>query len=549
MKNRRFSRIDLMATRPQSVSTRGMDYDESAADTRDPQPPANQVWTARRLRASAESLFKTESIVVLANREPFRHERDDEGAIVVKRSPGGLVTALEPFLQSCSGVWVAHGSGSADRAVVDSHDGLNVPPANPSYRLRRVWLNDAEQRGYYLGFANEGLWPLCHQTNVQPVFRSSDFDMYTAINARFAEAVCDEASSSSPLVLVQDYHFALAPYFIRTWRPDSTIVSFWHIPWPDSRTFATCPHGRALLEGLLGSSIIGFQTRADCQQFLDTAKRRLGADVDRTDGTITYKGRSTVVRDYPVSIEWPNRWVSQSPDVRVCRETVCRQLRLGPGVRLGVGVDRLDFTKGIEEKFLTIERLLDLHPALRERFVFVQLAEPSRECLPAYRDLRTRVQQTADRVNRRFGTDGHRPIVVLEGHHEPCEVYRFLRAADLCYVNSLHDGMNLVAKEFVCAREDEQGVLVLSRAAGASQQLQAALLVDPRDIDASAHVLADALRLPEREQSARMRAMRSVVARFNTYWWAGQLLADAARVRGAGRAISHRSAALERLSA
>jgi trehalose 6-phosphate synthase len=520
-------------------------------EMRNPQRPTTYpVWTARRLRASLEALFSGESVVVLANREPFRHERDAEGNLVVRRSPGGLVTALEPFVQACSGVWVAHGSGTADRAVVDSRDGLNVPPAKPLYRLRRVWLNRAEHRGYYLGFANEGLWALCHKTRVQPVFRSSDFDMYAAMNARFAEAVCDEAVGDSPLVLVQDYHFALAPYFIRAWRPESTIVSFWHIPWPDARTFATCPWGRHLLEGLLGSSVVGFQTALDGHNFIETVERWLGAHIDREQGVVGYKGHSTMVRTYPVSIEWPNRWVAASPDVETCRETVCRELHLRSDLRLGVGVDRFDYTKGIEEKFLAIERLLELHSEFRGRFVFVQLVEPSRECLPAYRELRGRVLQTADRVNGRFRTDCYQPIIVMEAHHDPSEVYRFLRAADLCYVGSLHDGMNLVAKEFVCARDDERGVLVLSRFTGAAQQLTGALLVDPHTIDGCARVLADALHLADDEQTTRMRAMRSVVARFNTYWWAGQILHDAARVRGTRSSASNRvRAADQKISA
>jgi trehalose 6-phosphate synthase len=436
---------------------------------------------------------------------------------------------------------VAQGSGTADRAVVDSRDGVNVPPVNPLYRLRRVWLNATEHRGYYLGFANEGLWALCHRAHVQPVFRSSDFDMYTAMNARFAEAVCEEATTDSPLVLVQDYHFAIAPYFIRAWRPESTIVSFWHIPWPDARTFAMCPWARPLVEGLLASSIVGFQTSADCRNFIDTAQRLLGADIDRRRDVVTYKGRSTTIRAYPASIEWPNRWVANAPAIQSCRETVCRELNLPSDVRLGVGVDRLDYTKGIEEKFLTIERLLEWYPLFRGRFVFVQIAEPSRECLPAYRDLRARVLQTADRVNGRFGTDDYRPIIVLEAHHDPSDVYRFLRAADVCYVGSLHDGMNLVAKEFVCAREDERGVLVLSSLTGAARQLTGALLVDPQAIDGSAQVLANALSLAAYEQITRMRAMRSVVARFNTYWWAGQMLQDAARVRGTLSSIPDRT--------
>jgi trehalose 6-phosphate synthase len=512
-------------------------------------PGLRNVWTVERLQRSLETLFDGESIVILANREPFRHERDAGGNIVVRRSAGGLVTALEPLIHACSGVWVAHGAGTADKAVVDWRDGLEVPPADPLYRLRRVWLNEDEERGYYFGFANEGLWPLCHRVHVQPVFRSGDFQMYAEVNARFAEAVCEEVESDSPLVFVQDYHFALAPRYIRECLPQSTIVAFWHIPWPHVRDFQICPWGRQLLEGLLGSSIVGFQTPLDCKNFVETVESSLGAHVNRSRDVITYKGRRTMVRAYPVSIEWPSRWAAESPAIETCRETVRRQLQLPSNVRLGVGVDRLDYTKGINEKFLAVERLLDSSPEFRERFVFVQIAEPSRACLPAYRDLRARVVATADRINRRFGAGSYRPIILLEAHFEPAEVYRFLRAADLCYVGSLHDGMNLVAKEFVCAREDERGVLVLSGFAGAAGQLTGAMIVNPYAIEDSAHVLANALHMADEEQAKRMRAMRSVVAGFNTYWWAGQMLEDAARARGPRRAAHKSPNAIEEISA
>jgi trehalose 6-phosphate synthase len=491
----------------------------------------SELWTAERLRASLESLFGDESIVVLANRQPFSHERTSSGGVAVQRSAGGLVTALEPLLQACSGVWVAHGAGSADRAAVDRRDGVNVPPASPKYRLRRVWLDESDQRGYYLGFANEGLWALCHRAQVPPVFRSSDFATYEAVNARFARAVAEEAQGDSPLVLVQDYHFALAPAMIREHLPHSTIVAFWHIPWPRVQDFAACPWGHQLLEGLLGSTIVGFQTPIDCRNFMDTVERTLGADVNRQQNVITFNGHRTSVYAYPVSVDWPNRWVARSPAIERCRQTVREELGLDAGMMVGVGVDRLDYTKGITEKFLAIERLLERQPELIGRFVFVQIAEPSREQLPAYRDLRARVRETCERVNRRFATGSYRPLILRELRHEPSEVFRFLRAADFCYVGSLHDGMNLVAKEFVCARDDEQGVLLLSAFTGAAQQLAGALRIDPNDLERTAEAIGDALRMTPGEQAARMRGMRANVAEYNTYWWAGQMLEDAARLR------------------
>jgi trehalose 6-phosphate synthase len=449
------------------------------------------------------------------------------------------VTALEPLLSACAGTWVAHGAGSADRLMVDQRDGFDVPPATSGYRLRRVWLDADEHRGYYCGFANEGLWPLCHRAHVQPVFRAADFEMYAAVNARFAAAVCDEVRSDRPLILVQDYHFALAPQLIRQRLRRSTLVGFWHIPWPHPETFAMCPWSRRLLAGLLGNSILGFQTPDDCRNFVDTVARSLNARVNRDRTMITYEGHRTEVRDYPVSIDWDGASMRQSAPIEICRATVRRQLGLPANTILGVGVDRLDYTKGIAEKFLAVERLLESKSDMRGRFVFAQIAEPSRDCLPAYREIRARVVGTADRINRRFGTGEYRPIVLLEARHEPPDVYRFLRAADVCYVGSLHDGMNLVAKEFVCARDDARGVLMLSEFAGAARELAAALLVNPYAVDACAQTLAQALTMPDAEQAHRMRSMRAVVAGANIYRWAGEMLADATRLRRIAAPLPH----------
>jgi len=496
------------------------------------------LWNLDRFRAWLRGAYRGESIVVLANRQPFQHDRARDGHVVVRRCGGGLVTALEPVIQASSGVWVAHGAGAADRDMVDAHDGVNVPPANPLYRLRRVWLNAYEERGYYYGFANEGLWPLCHRTPVQPVFRSDDYSVYQAVNARFAEAVCEEVTTDSPLILVQDYHFALAPRAIREQLPLSTIIAFWHIPWPRPVDYVKCPWGRQLLAGLLGSTIVGFQTREDCQQFIDTVERSLDVDIDRSQNVITFRDRQTMVRAYPASIEWPSRWTCQSPSIETCRATVRRQLHVPSNVRLVVGVDRLDYTKGLDEKFRVVERLLESDPGLRERFVFVQIAEPSRTCLTAYREYRARLVATSERINDRFGNDEYQPIILLEAHYEPSEIYQFLRAADICYVGSLHDGMNLVAKEFVSARDDNRGVLILSQFAGAARELTDALIVDPSAIDDSARTLAEALRMTDNEQSSRMRAMRAIVGECNAYRWAVEMLADAHRLRKASEGLS-----------
>ena len=481
----------------------------------------------RRPQAPPNPSYTGAPVVVLANRAPFRHERGTDGRVSVHRSGSGLVTAVEPLVKACSGVWVAHAAGNADVNGVDDRGRRNVPPANPAYRLRYVPVTGDEHRGYYYGFANEGLWPLCHHVHVQPIFRTRDFHNYRVVNRRFAAAVCDEITGDAPVVFVNDYHFALVPRMIRHHRPRNTIVAFWHIPWPHRQILRICPWRRELLEGLLGADIIGFQTPEDCTNFLETVEDMLDCDVDPERSVVTHDGHTTLVRAYPVGVEWENPVVRTAPPIDVCRDRVRRDLGVDSHVQLGVGIDRLDYTKGIDEKFLAIERLLETHTEFTGRFVFVQVAEPSRECLPAYEAARRQLLKTSERVNHRFGTEGYRPIILLERHHDPTEVHRLYRSADLCYVNSLHDGMNLVAKEFVCARDDDRGVLVLSQFTGASRQLTAALSVNPYALDESAQTLARALRMPYSEQTARMRQMRNVVAEFDSHWWARRILEDA----------------------
>jgi trehalose 6-phosphate synthase len=456
---------------------------------------------------------------------------------------------LEPLMHACNGVWVAGGTGSTARIVVDGRAGLNMPPAISRFRLRNVSLSTREERGYYYGFSNEALWPLCHRTSVRPVFRFDDFRTYANVNARFVDAVCEEVDANSPVVLVQDYHVALAPRLIRTRLPHATVVAFWHIPFPSPREYAMCPWGRPLLAGLLGSSIVGFQTRDDCLNFVHACKYLLDAHIAPGENAVVYEGRRTLVRAYPVSVEWPSQWALQSPPVDRCRAAVRSRFGLPEHTHVIVGVDRMDYTKGINEKCLALERLLATRPEFRERVVLLQIAEPSRTCLAAYRDCRSQLIETVDRINRRFGTGDYRPLIVLEQHHEPPAVFELLRACDVCYVGSLHDGMNLVAKEFVCARDDERGVLLLSEFAGAARELTAARRINPFSLDGCADALADALKMPIAEQMTRMRTMRGVVQRFNAYRWAADMLGDAAQLRDHAAPASRRAGHVDRAAA
>ncbi len=489
------------------------------------------AWTPQRLRDTLRRHLHGERIVIVANREPYIHDRLPDGSIAVRHPASGLVTALEPVMRACSGVWIAHGSGTADRETSNARGRLHVPPGIGDYTLRRLWLSKEEERGYYYGFANEGLWPLCHLAHARPLFRTTDWEQYKRVNQRFAQAVCDEVDSDDPIVLVQDYHFALAPAMIRERLPAATIMTFWHIPWPNAEHFGICPWRNELLQGILGSSIVGFHTRFHCNNFLSAVDRYLESRIDRENNAVVQQGRHTLIRDYPISLEWPVHWVQDLPSVEACRASVRQELGLKPDTLLGIGVDRLDYTKGVEERLLAVERLLERRPEFRKRFVFVQLAAPSRTEIERYKSLDDAVVALAARINLRFGSDGYQPIILKLTHHEPPEVYRHYRAAELCYVSSLHDGMNLVAKEFVAARDDEGGVLVLSQFTGAARELTEALIVNPYDMDQASDALATALTMQSPEQRERMRSMRKLLADLNVYRWAGKMLLDAVRVR------------------
>ncbi|TMH38204.1 MAG: trehalose-6-phosphate synthase [Betaproteobacteria bacterium] len=493
-------------------------------------PEDGATWSPEMLRGVLRDKLLGDEILVVSNREPFIHVHRGE-AIAVQRPASGLVTALEPVMRACSGTWIAHGSGDADHDTVDAKDRVRVPPDKPSYTLRRVWLTEEEERGYYEGFANEGLWPLCHIAHVRPVFRSRDWEEYVSVNRRFAEAVRAEARTEDPVVLAQDYHLALLPRLIRERLPKATIITFWHIPWPNSESFGICPWREALLDGLLGSTILGFHTRFHCQNFVETVDRYLEARIERESSTISYGGRLTRVEHYPISIQWPPEWVDTQLPVPLCRAKVLRVEKLADDVLLGVGVDRCDYTKGILERLSAIERMLELHSELIGRFVFVQIAAPSRSSLEEYQNFEGRLRSLAARINARFGREGWEPIRLKVEHHPSHIVNEYYRAADMCVVTSLHDGMNLVAKEFIASRDDERGVLVLSQFTGAARELHDALLVNPYHSEQCAHAIYRALTMPADEQRLRMRSMRRLVQEFNVYRWAGAMLLDAARLR------------------
>lgn len=491
-------------------------------------------WRPETLKLLLREHLFGEEVIVVSNREPYLHQRQADGSIAVKRPASGLVTAVEPVMRACSGTWIAHGSGSADADVVDKAGRVAVPPGakDGSYTLRRLWLSEEEERGYYYGFANEGLWPLCHIAHVRPVFREEDWKQYKRVNERFADAVVAEARTPDPVVLVQDYHFALLPKLLRERLPRATILTFWHIPWPNAESFGICPWRNEILEGLLGSTILGFHTSYHCQNFLHTVDRYLEARIAHDTDTVTFREHRTKVRDYPISIHWDGPLADAAEVITRDRAEIRARYGLPIEHRMGIGVDRMDYTKGIVERFMAVERLLDLHPEWIGRFTLVQIAAPSRSSLDEYRHFEQRVREQAQRINARFAREGAPPpIHLLVEQHDSEDVMRHYRAADVGVVTSLHDGMNLVAKEFIAARDNEDGVLILSRFAGAAGELVEALIVNPYHIDQTAEALQQALTMHPAEQRERMRALRERVQDFNIYRWAGRMLLDACEER------------------
>ena len=492
------------------------------------------LWTAERLRVSVRSKLKEKPLFVVSNREPYMHvfnEKDKSINVIVPAS--GVVTALEPVLLACNGTWIANGSGNADREVVDVHDRLRVPPDHPSYTLRRVWLSDEEDKGYYEGFSNEGLWPLCHIAHTRPIFRPEDWLQYQKINRRFADAVLQEMEGTdSPILLAQDYHFALLPRMIKEARPDARVAIFWHIPWPNPEVFGICPWQRELVDGLLGADLIGFHIQSHCNNFLETVDRAVEALTEWDRFAVNRQGHVTRVRPYPISVAFPENShpVNESRSAGAERAALCTELGVEASL-LGVGVDRVDYTKGILERFRAIERFLELNPAYQQRFTFAQIGAPSRTDIERYKNFLAEVSAEADRINARFQTARWKPIVFLNKHHSHEEIARYYHAASLCMVTSLHDGMNLVAKEFVAARHDERGALILSTFAGAAHELTDALLVNPYDVSQVAETIHRALEMPEEEQATRMQRMRHNVREHNVYRWAAHLLSDLTEIR------------------
>jgi alpha,alpha-trehalose-phosphate synthase [UDP-forming] len=481
---------------------------------------------ADSLRRLVSERLTSGKLIAVSNREPYVHSYRD-GRAVAAEPAGGLVTALEPVMRACGGTWVAHGSGEADRVVVDENDRVPVPPVDPRYLLKRIWLTQEEEDAYYYGFANQALWPLCHLAFTRPRFDPRHFQVYKDVNARFAQAVLEEVGDAPAWVFIQDYHFALLPRMLKRARPDLIVAHFWHIPWPNREAFQICPWAEELLDGMLGNDLLGFHTQTHCFNFVNTVDRTLESVADYEEMSLTRGGHCTQVRAFPISVDCEAiADAVRSPAVQAEAERVRDALSLR-GMCVGVGVDRIDYTKGIPERFQAIDQFLATHPERQGSFVFLQIGPPSRTDIDDYRALNEELDALAAEINAKYP---NRPIRILKENFPRDALLAFFLISELCIVSSLHDGMNLVAKEYVCARSDGDGVLILSKFTGASKELDGALPINPYDVEAFAEAIEAALNMPSFERRRRMDRMCQALSANNVYDWAASVVTEISRL-------------------
>ena len=478
-------------------------------------------------------------LFVVSNREPYMHTRAADGTIKCAPTTGGVAVALDSLLKERGGTWIAHGAGDADRIVVDEHDRVQVPPDDPAYTLKRIWLSAEEEQRYYGGFSNEGLWPTCHIAHVRPVFRLEDWVEYQSVNARFADAIATELGDSTAPVFIQDYHLALVAQELKRRRPGARSALFWHIPWPHPDRLRICPWRKEIITGLLANDLLAFQLERDRRNFLLCVRDELHAGIEHS--IVHMDGHATQVVSAPIGVDYDRiTRIATDPSLPTEIERLRRELRLShdPGLVVGVGVDRLDYTKGIPERLAAVDRLLRTSPELRGRLVFVQVGVPSRSKLESYASIEREIDEMVADINRRHGDDPERgPIRYRKSALKIRRLVALYQLADFCIVSSLHDGMNLVAKEFVAARTDERGVLVLSEMTGAAQELTDALIINPYEIDGFAETIRTAVDMPPEQQRARMRAMRRIVAGHDVFVWASDILEGLERISPRPRTV------------
>lgn len=463
--------------------------------------------------------------LIVSNREPYVHFYEGDTILHI-RYASGLTIALDSIARLSQGIWVAHGSGDADMETADKDGRIMVPPEDPQYTLKRVWLSKQEENGYYYGFSNQVLWPLCHVAYVRPKFELEYWNYYQKVNQLFAQAVVEETKGEKSLIFLQDYHLALCSRYIKELDPNLTTVLFWHIPWPNPEIFRICPWKKELLEGLLSNDILGFHLLYHADNFLKTVALELEAKIDPEKWAVIRGEKSCLVKSYPISVDFEN--ISHQADQWETEkqiEGLKRYYRLTDSL-IGVGVDRIDYTKGIPERLKALDRFLEKYPQYQGKLTFIQIAVPSRVHLDEYRDMIDQIEKLVEDINWKYFQGHWSPIIYIKKHHDFKEIVPFYKMADFCIVSSLHDGMNLVAKEYISSKTDMNGALILSEFTGSARELEQALLINPYDIEKFADTIKEALEMGKEEKTSRMTRMRETVSENTIYHWAERIISD-----------------------
>lgn len=489
--------------------------------------------TQNELKNTVKEVLGDSLLVIVSNREPYVHVMR-EGKVVVTRPTGGAVTALDPVMSACGGIWVAHGAGNADKKVVDNNDHIKVPPGEESYTLRRVWLTKEEEAGYYYGFSNKAIWPLCHIAYTRPEFDEAEWKHYVNVNQKFADTVIEEIGSQRAFVWVQDYHLTLLPKMLKDKMPNLKVSHFWHIPWPNSEVFRICPKNKEILEGLLANDLLGFHIRYHCENFFDTVEKTIEARIDRERYSIIHQGHETLIRAFPISVDYNsiNKKASM-PKITDSMNRIKDEYGLSNIEHLIFGLDRIDYTKGIIERIKAIDKFLDKYPDYKGKIIFVQIGDLSRIHIQKYKDLNDELNKVVEEVNWKYSTEEWSPVLLLRKHISFEDILAFYRLADICIISSLHDGMNIVAKEYISSRADCDGVLLLSYFTGAARELSSAILINPFDIDDLSAKIREAITMPEQERKRRMAALRNIVEEKNIYKWASDIITEFGKIHNA----------------
>jgi trehalose 6-phosphate synthase len=423
-------------------------------------------------------------------------------------------------MQECRGLWIAWGSGDSDFEVCDSEHKVLVPK-DPKFTLKRIRLNEQEVENYYRGFSNRVLWPLFHFFVEKMHLEKDYWSTYRKVNKKFADAVVEETNEDNDLIWVHDYHLSLVPKFIRDTKPNAKIAFFWHIPWPPWELFGSLPQRNELLKGLLHSDLVGFHTLSYVQNFMECACKYPGLKIDSKKGIIASSNNSTRVKQFPLGISYKDySKLSQSENI-IKKATELKKMHKDR--KLILGIDRLDYTKGILDRIKAYEYFLEQNPQFRKKVILVQIATPSRDNIEEYCTMKKEIDEAVGDINSRFGREDWTPIMYFYRKIPQESLLAYYKAADIGLLTPIRDGMNLIAKEFTAAK-DKDGVLILSEFAGASEELNEAIIVNPYDLQGTAGAIKTAVEMPLSEKIQRFQSMKNKVKKFNAQWWLNTFL-------------------------